>query len=159
MNSCTWVASLALFLLSPPLCAAPEPLAKNRLNDTGVTQCVRIPGQWTSTAEATGQDAAYGRDVKVNSPLNGFAGFSFRKICNSGAASARGVAQRIRHLGSGPNDWACTRDKATGLIWEMKTDDGGLHDKDSGYAFDHLAPLKLGGLCDRGQRTGAVRRQ
>jgi hypothetical protein len=38
-------------------------------------------------------------------------------------------------LGSGQNDWACTKDNKTGLIWEVKTDDGGLRDKDWYYSW------------------------
>ena len=38
-------------------------------------------------------------------------------------------------LGSGANDWACTKDNKTGLTWEVKTDDGGLRDKDWYYSW------------------------
>jgi hypothetical protein len=38
-------------------------------------------------------------------------------------------------LGSGSNDWACTKDNKTGLTWEVKTDDGGLRDKDWQYSW------------------------
>jgi hypothetical protein len=33
------------------------------------------------------------------------------------------------------NDWACTKDNKTGLTWEVKTDDGGLRDKDWYYSW------------------------
>jgi uncharacterized repeat protein (TIGR02543 family) len=36
-------------------------------------------------------------------------------------------------LGSGPTDWACTRDNRSGLLWEVKTTDGGLRDRNKGY--------------------------
>lgn len=38
-------------------------------------------------------------------------------------------------LGSRADEWACTKDNKTGLIWEMKTDDGGLRDKDWEYTW------------------------
>jgi hypothetical protein len=38
-------------------------------------------------------------------------------------------------LGSGSNDWACTKDNKSGLTWEVKTDDGGLRDKDWTYSW------------------------
>jgi hypothetical protein len=38
-------------------------------------------------------------------------------------------------LGSGANNWACTKDNKTGLTWEVKTDDGGLRDKDWYYSW------------------------
>lgn len=34
-------------------------------------------------------------------------------------------------------DWSCVKDKDTGLIWEAKTDDGGLRDKDWRYRHAH----------------------
>lgn len=33
------------------------------------------------------------------------------------------------------NQWACVLDKNTGLMWEAKTDDNGLHDKDWTYSW------------------------
>jgi hypothetical protein len=38
-------------------------------------------------------------------------------------------------LADNAREWACVRDNNTGLIWEVKTDDGGLHDKDSKYSW------------------------
>jgi hypothetical protein len=32
-------------------------------------------------------------------------------------------------------DWAMVKDNQTGLIWENKTDDGGIHDKDNAYTW------------------------
>ena len=31
--------------------------------------------------------------------------------------------------------WSCVKDNTTGLIWEVKTDDGGIHDKDNTYSW------------------------
>lgn len=30
---------------------------------------------------------------------------------------------------------SCVKDSDTGLLWELKTDDGGIHDKDNGYRW------------------------
>lgn len=54
----------------------------------------------------------------------------YTKISNSGA-----VLPYSAKLGSGDNDWACTKDGKTGLVWEVKTDDGGLRDKDWTYSW------------------------
>jgi hypothetical protein len=54
----------------------------------------------------------------------------YTKISNSGA-----VLSHTATLGNGENDWACTRDNKTGLTWEVKTDDGGLRDKDWYYSW------------------------
>ena len=49
------------------------------------------------------------------------AGFS--KIANSGAELPPAAV-----LGTGEKGWACLRDNQTGLVWEIKTADGGLRD-------------------------------
>jgi hypothetical protein len=54
----------------------------------------------------------------------------YTKISNSGA-----VLPDTATLGSGANDWACTKDNKTGLTWEVKTDDGGLRYKDWTYSW------------------------
>ena len=50
--------------------------------------------------------------------------FSYTKISADG-----------EELADSAQNWACVRDNYTGLIWEAKTDDGGLHDKDSKYSW------------------------
>jgi hypothetical protein len=54
----------------------------------------------------------------------------YTKMSNSGA-----VLPDTATLGNGANDWACTKDNKTGLTWEVKTDDGGLRDKDWKYSW------------------------
>ena len=48
-------------------------------------------------------------------------------------------------LGSGSNDWACTKDNKTGLTWEVKTDDGGLRDYKNSYSWYEPDASKNGG--------------
>ncbi len=55
---------------------------------------------------------------------------AYTKISNTGATLPDTAV-----LGSGTNDWACTKDNKTGLTWEVKTDDGGLRDKDWYYSW------------------------
>lgn len=52
----------------------------------------------------------------------------YSKISNSG-----NVLPDTAILGSGPNDWACTKDNKTGLVWEVKTSDAGLHSMNNTY--------------------------
>lgn len=54
----------------------------------------------------------------------------FIKIANNGNELPESAL-----LGNQPNDWACLKDTKTGLIWEIKTDDGGLRDKDWMYTW------------------------
>ncbi len=115
------------FLILPTTLAGP-------LNDTGIDFCrddasgADTPISATTTCQPLpvhgDQDARYGRDAaaakgalpKVGA---GGKGFDFTKISNSGATLSAMAA-----LGSGPNDWACTYDNNTGLMWEVKTTSG-----------------------------------
>ena len=44
---------------------------------------------------------------------------TYTKIANNGAELPDSA-----YFGSNTGDWACTRDNATGLIWEVKTTSG-----------------------------------
>lgn len=95
-------------------------LAAN-LNDTGQTGCYDGTGAVQACASG-GQDGRYGRDAAATAGAlpktgAGAAAFDFTKIANNGTELAAGAT-----LGSGPTDWACTRDNVTGLVWEVKTD-------------------------------------
>jgi hypothetical protein len=97
-----------------------------QLNDTGIDGCTDA-SQNNLTCPVTdypGQDAEYGRDVAHNDDSDGQAGFSFTKLDANGNPLPVGAAS-----------WSCVRDNVTGLIWEVKTDDGGLRDKDGTYTW------------------------
>lgn len=86
-----------------------------RLNDTGITD---------SQVGSPGQDADFGRDKTNNLISDGHAGFNFTKIGSAGAV-----------LPVVANQWSAVKDNVTGLMWEVKTDDGGLHDKEKSYEW------------------------
>ncbi|MEI7839435.1 MAG: DUF1566 domain-containing protein [Methylococcaceae bacterium] len=50
-------------------------------------------------------------------------------------------------LGTNPTDWACTQDNKTGLIWEVKTTDGGLRDMSNYYSWYEPDARKNGGFA------------
>jgi hypothetical protein len=52
----------------------------------------------------------------------------YTKIANNGSELPDSAI-----LGANPKDWACTKDNGTGLIWEVKTNDGGLRDMKKTY--------------------------
>ncbi|MEI7840136.1 MAG: DUF1566 domain-containing protein [Methylococcaceae bacterium] len=52
----------------------------------------------------------------------------YSKIANNGSTLADSAK-----LGANATDWACTKDNKTGLIWEVKTTDGGLRDMNNYY--------------------------
>ncbi len=58
---------------------------------------------------------------------------AYTKICNSGALEGEENCPINPVLGSKATDWACTQDNNTGLMWEVKTTDGGLRDMAKTY--------------------------
>lgn len=103
------------------------PAATFPLNDTGITFGGNYPSG--NNAGCTGvtieqQDCSHGRDVTHNDNSDGHAGFSYTKLSSNGA-----------ELPASAMSWACVRDNVTGLVWEMKTDDGSIHDKDNTYRW------------------------
>jgi hypothetical protein len=125
------LAVTAALLALPTLAAGP-------LNDTGITFCGAYPRGISAPClgtEPAGQDAHYGRDAAAARGIlvkkgGGEAGFDYTKIANDGSDLP---ADAI--LGDGSGDWGCSRDNVTGLTWEVKTDDGGLRDKDWTYTW------------------------
>lgn len=131
--------------------------AKTGLNDSGMVQCLNATGQLVSACQGTDQDGEFGRDVSSPAKKDGRLGFSFVKVCNSGELAGKGACSKSAALGPGANDWGCTRDKITGLTWELKTDDGGDRDADLVYtqtpqhqpgdASEFVALVNGRGLC------------
>lgn len=111
------ISVLALFALPA--------LAQNRpLNDTGIDFCGGASignNKPCLGTEPPGQDFHYGRDKDA-----GGKGFSFTALNASGQPTTPS---------SGATPHPCVRDNVTGLVWEVKTDDGGLHDKDWTYTW------------------------
>src|SRR6185312_11065665 len=70
----------------------------------------------------------------------GDASLDYTKIANDGSELPADAA-----LGAGAGDWACTRDNVTGLVWEVKTDDGGVRDKDWLYTWFYADATDNGG--------------
>lgn len=102
--------------------AAP-PVTSRRLNDTGQNWCANNTTGNLGCPQSgfPDQDGDHGRDAQARAGTlvkigGGEAGFDYTKISNSGNPLPASAA-----LGSGPNDWGCTRDNVTGLIWEVKT--------------------------------------
>jgi hypothetical protein len=96
------------------------------LNDTGITWCANGSTNFLDcpVADYPWQDAQDGRDATHNDDSDGHAGFSFTKLDANG-----------NPLPASATQWSCVRDNVTGLIWEVKTDDGGLRDKDWTYSW------------------------
>lgn len=94
-----------------------------------------------------GQDAVYGRDATpaTNSSVDGYNGFSFTKLGDDGQPLT--IQDRIySDIGSEElgTKWSCVQDNVTGLVWEIKTNDGGLHDKDWTYTWYNSTGINTG---------------
>jgi hypothetical protein len=131
--------------------APPPSVQGGPLNDTGITFCGDYPdgnNDPCTGSEPLGQDSDYGRDVTHNDDSDGHAGFSFTKLDANGNPLAASAAA-----------WVCVQDKVTGLIWEVKTDDGGLRDKDHTYTWynpDDGANGGAAGTPDGGSCVGSA---
>ena len=80
------------------------------------------------------QDCNQGRDATHNDDSDGHAGFSFTRLNADGS----------EYRGSGiysDEPWSCVQDNVTGLIWEVKTDDGGIHDKYNTYRWGGVSAI------------------
>lgn len=120
----------------------PSAVTTGQLNDTGITasQCYQagtdtfvlcssalaIATVGQSVTSFAPQDGMTGRDTSTsNTALDGALGFSFTKIGASGETLPASATQ-----------WSCVKDNVTGLMWERKTNDGGLYD--ISRTFTHL---------------------
>jgi len=105
-------------------------------NDTGITTCsdATINGFPCPVSGFDGQDGESGRDVTLNDDSDGHAGFSFTKLDANG-----------NDLTASATQWSCVRDNVTGYIWEVKTDDSGLRDKDNTYTWYNSTGINDGG--------------
>ena len=58
-------------------------------------------------------------------------------------------------LPSSAKSWSCVLDNRSGLIWEVKTDDGGARDKDNSYRWGGkgVSDVALGGYKGNNQRS------
>jgi len=85
----------------------------------------RIPdsGQTISYTDTFGEDS----DYLINPP-------SYTKLDASG-----------NDLSDDATSWTTVRDNVTGLIWEVKTDDGSVHNKDNCYTWYDSNPATNGG--------------
>jgi hypothetical protein len=86
--------------------------------------------------------------------ITSVANSAYTKISNSGA-----VLPDTAKLGIGGNDWACTKDSETGLIWEVKTTDGGFRDMKKTYTNYFLGDVGYGSNANSDIFVQAVNKQ
>ena len=128
-----------------------------KLNDTGVDLCIDTKNyKFIVECVDTGQDSDFGRDVNLNKPGDGWLGFSFQKICFNGEPAGVGLCPRNPKIGDKEISWSCTKDKVTGLTWEIKTRTGfrsyrnlytNFGDGRFGDASEFVSQVNSVGLC------------
>jgi len=117
------------------------------LNDTGIYWGGNYPSG--NNADCTGeeitqQDCSHGRDAQAAANTltkigAGAAGFDFTKLDVSGTAlSIQNSPWSTTGSEANGTQWSCVKDNHTGLIWEVKTTDGGIHDKNNTYRWGGL---------------------
>jgi hypothetical protein len=131
MKACAFPAALfaALIAASSPSSAGPA-----RLDDTGLDFCTDGQSQIIACG-STGQDAEFGLDVTHPGDANGRLGFRYTRVCNSGEREGQGSCPAAPPTGNARDEWGCTRDDVTGLVWETKTADGGRRDGEHAFTY------------------------
>jgi len=93
----------------------------------------------------TGQTKCYDNEKEIPCPNPGedFYGQDGNYLINQ--PSYTKLDENGNDLSDSANYWAMVRDNVTGLIWEVKTDDGSIHDKDNRYTWYDSNPETNGG--------------
>ncbi len=108
--------------------------------DTGQTKCYDNSGEIPCPSPG---EPFYGQDAQYQGPPR-----SYTKLGYGGV--------ELPDTATPADGWIMTRDNVTGLIWEIKTDDGSIHDKDNYYTWcDHNPDTNGGdqGTCGDGTDT------
>lgn len=146
------------------------------LNDSGIDWCAdnmsnrgqdgsrmdRVAGCQELSGPLPGQDGHVGRDAdaragKLKKKGSGAAGFDFTRVCANGEPAGEGKCPPNPALGSGRNNWACTLDNVTGLLWEVK-EEGGVRGVDHTYTWHNPDAAANGGdpgVADGGACAGS----
>lgn len=103
-------------------------------------------------AEHPGQDGRFGRDAAaavgaLNKLGGGDVGFDYTALDASGNST---------NPSGGATPHPCVRDNITGLVWEVKTDDGGLHDTDDDFNWYSTDSATNGGDVGYPNNNGAI---
>ncbi len=146
------------------------PVTLNLLNDTGITasQCYQAGSDALVSCSSAGaltlnnqQDGMLGRDANpaTNSNTDGKLGFSYTKVCNNGDLAGSGTCPANPSVGNASNNWGCTKDNLTGLMWENKSGSARFSNFDDRYygttaqmyastnTYGYVATVNVTGFC------------
>ena len=120
------------------------------LNDTGITwggNYVSGDNPTCTSNISAPQDCNQGRDAKALANTltkigAGHGGFDFTKLAADGSVlSIQNGTWADNGVESNGTKWSCVKDNHTGLIWEVKTNDNGIHDKDNRYRWGGITAI------------------
>lgn len=112
-----------------------------------------------------GQDAEFGRmaaalDGTLLKSGDGPDAFDFSRICHNGDAAGQGDCPPEPALGPAADQWGCTRDNVTGLLWEAKINhSGALRHQGNTYTWHDPDTATNGGdagVADGGDCSGSA---
>ena len=84
----------------------------------------------------TGQTKCYDNKKEIPCPKPGEPFYGQDGNYTINPMSYTKLDERGRELPDSASEWVMVRDNVTGLIWEVKTDDGSVHDKDNKYNWE-----------------------
>jgi hypothetical protein len=129
--------------------------ATGKLNDTGVllygtpstagTQSNSLEATDPNAATPAQQDAAHGRDAQAQAGTLAKVGSSSQNAGKNNGFDFTKISSTGQPLAADATSWDCVLDNHTGLMWENKTDDGGLRDKDNTYTWYNTDSTNNGG--------------
>ncbi|MCH8543746.1 MAG: DUF1566 domain-containing protein [Alcanivorax sp.] len=114
-------------LASDPVSDTPFFSPVGGVSPSGVIHCTADGERQLAcpVADFPGQDAEFGRESAAREDAlvlsgGGQGGFDLSRLCNNGEEAGQGDCPPEPALGPGAQDWGCTRDNVTGLVWEAK---------------------------------------
>ena len=93
----------------------------------------------------TGQEKCYDNDTEIPCPNPGEPFFGQDASYSINPPSFTKLDTQGNPLPLTSTEWVMVKDNVTGLIWEVKTDDGSIHDKDNRYDWYDSNPETNGG--------------
>jgi len=133
-----FLAVFFLFFLNSPVWAGNNAgAAFATWPDTGQDKCYDTTGEIECPSAG---ESFYGQDAQHHGPPR-----SYTKLDGTG-----------NDLSDAAEAWTMVRDNVTGLTWEVKTDDGGIHDRDNTYSWCDTNGTSNGGYagtCGAGTDT------
>ena len=94
----------------------------------------------------TGQTTCYNNDKKIDCPEKDEKFYGQDANYKINPISFQKLDIQGNELPYSATDWSMVKDNITGLIWEVKTNDGSIHDKDNKYTWYDTNPETNNGI-------------